>query len=154
MNVEAAYSKLLHGQNLNRIQSKSLFLELFEGRLPPSNAKAILLLLAKKGETSQELLGCVQALQQLEPPLKSDLNGLIDTCGTGGDKSHSLNISTLAAFIIAGGGGSVAKHGNHGLSSKCGSSDLMKALGVRIEAPPKRMIRSIQKEWTCCSTRQ
>lgn len=92
-----------------------------------------------------EIVGCLKTLRQMEPPRKVQIPNLIDTCGTGGDQSHSINISTLAAFVIAGAGGKVAKHGNRSLSSQCGSSDLIEALGIDLEAPRQKMLDSIRR---------
>lgn len=142
MKLDPVFSKLLQGQSLTAKESASVFNALFEEQLSPAKAKALLLLLAKKGESVSELLGCVNALRKLEPSVKTRLP-LLDTCGTGGDGSHSINVSTLAALVIAGAGGKVAKHGNRGLSSKCGSSDVLEALGVNLSQTPKQVLRSI-----------
>lgn len=138
-------SKLFGGKNLSTKESKSIFLDLFRDRLPPAEARSLLLLLAQKGETAEEILGCLEAIRCLEPPRKTPFKNLMDTCGTGGDGQQSFNISTLAAVVIAGAGGRVAKHGNRAISSRCGSSDLMEGLGVRLEASPKRMLEAIER---------
>lgn len=145
MKVSEAYVSLLSGQNLREKESQQIFHELFTGKIDALKAKTLLLLLAKKGETAEEVTGCLKALQKLEPAYRFQASHLMDTCGTGGDGSHSLNVSTLAALIIAGAGGKVAKHGNRGLSSKCGSSDLLESFGVQLEAPANAMIQSIRK---------
>ncbi len=110
----------------------------------PAEAKALLLLLARKGESAEEFYGCLEALRRFEPP-KESFPDLLDTCGTGGDSSSSINVSTIAAFVAAGAGARVAKHGNRAISSKCGSSDLMAALGVKLDAPESRMQRAIRR---------
>lgn len=143
MKLDPVFSKLLEGRALTEKESASVFTALFEEKLSPAKAKSLLLLLAKKGESVSELLGCVKALRKLEPSVKTRLP-LLDTCGTGGDGSHSLNVSTLAALVIAGAGGKVAKHGNRGLSSQCGSSDVLEALGVNLAQTPKQVVCSIE----------
>ncbi len=137
--------RLLPGKDLAPLEAKQLFHKIFRGQIPESQIKSALVLLAKKGETAQEVLECLHALQSLEKPARLFIPGLMDTCGTGGDGKQSLNISTLAALVIAGAGGKVAKHGNRGISSRCGSSDLMEALGVKLDAPKSRMIESIRR---------
>lgn len=145
MKIESSLAKLLRGKDLAEKEGRPLFRSLFKGRLKQSQAKALLLLLARKGETVEELGNCLRALRSLEKPYPVSIPHLMDTCGTGGDRSHSINVSTLAALVIAGAGGKVAKHGNRALSSRSGSSDLMEALGVRLEAPRKRMLESIRR---------
>lgn len=145
MDQRKIIQNLIEGKDLTKSQAKFFFFDAFRGRLPESKLKAVLLLLAKKGETADEISGCIEAIRLSEPVLKSKMKGLIDTCGTGGDQSHSLNISTLAAFVIAGAGGKVAKHGNRSVSSRCGSSDLIESLGCRLDAGSHKMIKSIEK---------
>jgi anthranilate phosphoribosyltransferase len=137
-------SRLLLGRSLSLADARKFFHLLFTGMIPFTKAKSFLLLLAQKGETADELLGCLQALQALEKPISSGPAGLMDTCGTGGDGRQTINISTLVALVIAGAGGKIAKHGNRAISSKSGSSDLMEAFGVKLDAAPKKMIAAIR----------
>jgi len=145
MDKKLFFSKLLIKENLTELQSRGIFTELFSRKLSENEAKLLLLLLAQKGETAEEITGCLKAIRRFEPAFDAKIPHLIDTCGTGGDGSHSFNISTVSAFIIAGAGGHVAKHGNRAISSKTGSSDLMEALGVKLDAPFKRMVESVKK---------
>lgn len=145
MGFEAALESLLCGRDLSASGSKNLFRALFQGDLDPVRARAVVLLMARKGESGAELLGCVTALRELEPPFDSGLRGLIDTCGTGGDGQRTANLSTLAAIVAAGAGARVAKHGNRAVTSAVGSSDLMEALGVRLEVSRARMVRAIRE---------
>ena len=145
MKIDSAITCLLHGRDLSRADAETIFRQVFQQNVPESKIKTLLLLLAKKGETAGEVSGCLSALEFLEKPSRVSIPGLIDTCGTGGDGKQSLNISTLAALVIAGAGGKVAKHGNRAISSHCGSSDLMEALGVNLTASKSKMVESIRK---------
>jgi len=138
-------SKLLCGKDLTLSESRTFFRRLFTGTVPFTKAKSFLLLLAQKGETADELLGCLRALQALEKPIGPRVPGLMDTCGTGGDGRQTLNISTLVALVIAGAGGKIAKHGNRAISSKSGSSDLVEAFGIKLDAAPQKMIAAVQR---------
>ena len=137
--------RLITAQSLSLSDARRSFTLLFTEALPFAKAKSFLLLLAKKGETADELLGCLQALQALEKPVGPRIPGLMDTCGTGGDGRHTINISTLVALVIAGAGGKIAKHGNRAISSKSGSSDLMESFGIKLHAPPKKMINAVKR---------
>ena len=143
--MDPLLTKLLRGTDLTLSESRTFFRQLFAGALPLTKAKSFLLLLAKKGETADELLGCLRALQALEKPIGPRIPGLMDTCGTGGDGRQTINISTLVALVIAGAGGKIAKHGNRAISSRSGSSDLMEAFGVKLDAAPRKMIAAIQR---------
>lgn len=138
----AALPGLLTGKKLSRSQAALLFDTCFTGKVTPQQIKNLLVLLARRGETAEDLLGCLDAVRKNEPQIKERITGLLDTCGTGGDGSRSINISTLAALAAAGAGCKVAKHGNRAFSSKCGSSDLLEALGVKLDAASGKMIRA------------
>jgi len=145
MRIEKSITRLLQRRNLTETEAYGVFGDLFDQKLTMPEAKALLLLLAEKGETVDEVRGCLNALRKREPVLRAPAGGVMDTCGTGGDGSHSINVSTLAAFVIAGAGGKVAKHGNRAVSSKSGSSDLMESFGIKLDAKPRRMIESISR---------
>lgn len=144
MTFEAVLAALLKGETLESSKARRVFSDLFQGKLTLQESKAFLVLLADRGETAEEVSACVEALRQLEKPLSMPFNDLVDTCGTGGDGKHSINVSTLAAFVMAGAGARVAKHGNRAISSRTGSSDLMEALGVRLDAPTALMRTAIR----------
>ena len=102
--------------------------------------------LRMKGETVDELAGFARAMRAKAAPVNVGLKGtLLDTCGTGGDRSDTFNISTIAAFVVAGAGVHVAKHGNRSISSKCGSADLLEGLGIRLEVTPDQSARAIRE---------
>lgn len=143
--MQKLLTPLLQGKNLKSSQVKKAFTLLLTGKLSEPEAKALLLLLATKGETAEELSEVIRLVKKLEGVQKNNFAHLVDTCGTGGDHSQSFNISTVSAFVIAGAGGQVAKHGNRSISSRAGSSDLMEALGVKLDAPRTRMIQAIRK---------
>lgn len=145
MNFSRSLAGLLQGRNLTAAEAENFLEGVVRKKISKAQAKAALLLLAQKGESAEEVLGCLRAVRRLEPVYRHSFKKLLDTCGTGGDGSHSLNISTLAAIVIAGAGGKVAKHGNRGLSSKCGSSDVLEALGLTLYSSASSISRSIKK---------
>ncbi len=145
MEIRKSFLRLLAGKNLSESQSYQIFRDLFQQKISFHEAKALLLLMANRGETAEEVTGCLKALRSLEPPTRVPGLSLIDTCGTGGDGSNTLNVSTLSALVIAGAGGKVAKHGNRAVSSKCGSSDLLESFGVNLSAAKEKMIQSIRR---------
>ncbi len=138
-------TRLLAGRDLSLSDARKFFSRLFGGQISFQTGKTFLLLLARKGETADELLGCFQALRRLEKPVGPKISGLMDTCGTGGDGRHTINISTLAALVMAGAGARIAKHGNRAVSSRSGSSDLMESFGVHLEAGFEKILRSIKR---------
>ena len=142
---EKRLTQLLLGRPLPLADARKSFKLLFSGALSFQRAKSFLLLLAQKGETANELLGCLQALQSLEKTVGPKIPGLMDTCGTGGDGRQTINISTLVALVIAGAGGKIAKHGNRAISSRSGSSDLMEAFGVKLDTAAEKMITAIKR---------
>ena len=109
-------------------------LELLSGTIPEPDMKQFLSALHEKGETADELVGMVRAMREKAVALPDIQGELVDVCGTGGDRSYSFNISTLTAFVLAGCGMTVAKHGNRSVSSKTGSSDVLEELGISTEA--------------------
>lgn len=145
MTLSRLTPSLLTGKSLSYSQAKVFFLSAFKGELDEPQIKAWLLLMADRGETPEELRACADALQAVEKVQATAFRDLLDTCGTGGDGKHSINVSTLAAFTAAGAGLRVAKHGNRAISSRSGSSDVMEALGVRLDAGKKAMMTSLRQ---------
>lgn len=124
--------KLTSKENLTLEESKELMLLLMSGENSPTHIAAILTALKTKGETAEEVAGFVQTMREKSIKIKCEDENLIDVCGTGGDNSCSFNISTAVAFVAAGAGMKVAKHGNRSITSKSGSSDVLTELGCNI----------------------
>ena len=127
----------VEGVHLSREQAASALDAMLDGNAPVTQMAALLVALRMKGETPDEIAGAAQALRSRAARVEVSPERLIDTCGTGGDSSHTFNISTTAAFVAAAGGARVAKHGNRAVSSKCGSADVLAALGVEVELSPE-----------------
>ncbi|HRW38213.1 MAG TPA: anthranilate phosphoribosyltransferase [Aquihabitans sp.] len=120
--------------------------EILEGNATPSQIAGFIVALRMKGETADELTGLVSAmLERAVPVVLAEPEGVIDLVGTGGDRSHSINVSTLAAFTVAGAGGRVCKHGNRAASSACGTADLLEALGVAFDLGPAGVARCVEE---------
>ena len=133
-------------ESLTRDEARTVMTEIFSGKASDAQIAALLVALHMKGETVEEIVGCAEAIRAAAEPLPvretdtlvvsgTGRDALVDTCGTGGDASGTFNISTATAFAVAGAGVRVAKHGNRSFSSKCGSADVMEALGVKISLP-------------------
>ena len=136
--------KLNKGISLSFEESKTLFIDLMEGKYEESLIIEVLEALNKKGETKDELAGGIYVLREKANKIKVELN-TIDTCGTGGDGQNSLNISTASAITLASMGVKVAKHGNKAVSSNCGSADVLEALKIDINLKPQAAEDSINK---------
>jgi len=130
---------LMAGDALTSVQASAAFAEILSGEATSAQIAAFAVALRIKGETVAEMTGFVDAMLAFsEPvPVSPEVRArLVDTCGTGGDRSHSINVSTIAAFVVAGAGGTVCKHGNRAASSASGSADVLEALGVAIDLGP------------------
>lgn len=129
---------LCDGCHLTREQSAEAMRLLMSGETTPAQMAALLTGLRMKGETAEEITGFAEIMRSLATQVSSSRSPLVDTCGTGGDGYGSFNISTTAAFVVAGAGAAVAKHGNRAASSNCGSADVLEALGVNINLDAKQ----------------
>ncbi len=126
-------SRLTRGEILDRESARETMLSLMRGEASDAQIAAILTALKMRGEAARELAGFAQGMREAATAIRPAASPIVDTCGTGGDGLGTYNISTAAAFIAAGAGAHVAKHGNRGVSSACGSADVLEALGIRIE---------------------
>lgn len=129
--------RIISRENLSEETMMQFMDELFEGRLTEAQIGAFMAALATKGETAEELSGAARAMRTRAKKLQVVAPTVVDTCGTGGDGANTFNISTTTAFVVAGCGVTVAKHGNRSVSSSCGSADVLEALGVRLDVAPE-----------------
>ena len=136
---------LLDGQHLTRRQARDLMSRIMSGRIEPVLLAALLAALRLKGETVAEITGFVEAMRARAVPVPVDRRPLIDTCGTGGDGSGTVNLSTATAIVTASLGIAVAKHGNRAVSSRAGSADVLEALGVNVAGDPAAVGRQIDE---------
>lgn len=134
-----ALTRLFSGSLLTRAETETLFAALVRGELSETETASMLLAMKLRGETPEELAGAARALRSACTPFPSPGGVFADSCGTGGDNSGSINISTAAAFVAAAAGLPVVKHGNRSYTSRCGSADVLERCGVRIDAPPETM---------------
>jgi anthranilate phosphoribosyltransferase len=135
---------VLRGQVLAEEQARSAFEAIMDGVVPPSRLAGFLVGLRMRGETASELAAFARVMRERVTRVRSDRAVLLDTCGTGGDGAGTFNISTLSALVAAGAGAAVAKHGNRAVSSRCGSADLLEALGIQVDTPVALVERSLR----------
>lgn len=156
MILDALHRIANHRQSLSRDEARAVMTEVLTGQCTDAQIAALLVALHMKGETVEEIVGFAEAIRAAATPLELHANSvldtsgterdaLVDTCGTGGDTSGTFNISTATAFVAAGAGVRVAKHGNRSVTSKCGSADVMEALGVNINLPPARVAACLEE---------
>jgi anthranilate phosphoribosyltransferase len=141
-------AKLADGATLSEADADAFFAACFRGEPTPAQIGAAVTAMRLRGETVGEITACARAMRRAAVMLDHPFE-VIDTCGTGGDGQHTLNISTAAAFVAAGGGLKVAKHGTRALSSRSGSSDVLIALGVDVTAGPDRQRRALEHAGIC-----
>ncbi|MHB8835311.1 MAG: bifunctional anthranilate synthase component II/anthranilate phosphoribosyltransferase [Candidatus Methylomirabilia bacterium] len=135
MRVKEGIDQVISGKSLTQKEAEEMMRLIMDGEATPSQISAFLTGLRLKGETVDEITGFARAMRRKVTKIAAPKGMLVDTCGTGGDKSRSFNVSTAAAFVAAGAGVRVAKHGNRSVSSQCGSADVLAAAGVNIMAP-------------------
>jgi anthranilate phosphoribosyltransferase len=143
--IQQAISKLVEKQNLTQQEAEQVMNEIMEGKATDAQIAGFLVALRLKGETVDEITACAKVMREKASIIKPKPTPLIDVVGTGGDKSGTFNISTCAALVVAGAGIAVAKHGNKSVSSRCGSADVLTALGVKIDLEPKKVEQCINE---------
>ena len=141
--IQEAISSVVSGQSLSVEEASQVMEEIMTGEATPAQFGAFVTALRLKGETPDEIAGMARVMREKALRVQSD-GDLVDTCGTGGDGSHTINVSTIAAFVTAGAGLKVAKHGNRAITSACGSADVMEAAGVKVDLGPEGVERCIR----------
>jgi len=138
-------NKLVSGQDLTREEARAAMESIMSGNASQAQIAAFLTALRVKGETMEEISEFAGVMRRFATTIEPKVEGtLLDTCGTGGDRIKTFNISTIAALVTAGAGVAIAKHGNRSVTSRCGSADLLEALGVNINLPPREVERLIE----------
>lgn len=149
--IKEAIAKIVSKEDLTYDEAYSVMNEIMSGETTPTQNAAFLAALSTKStkaETIDEIAGCAAAMRDHATKVETDME-LFEIVGTGGDNSHSFNISTTAALVIAAGGMKVAKHGNRAASSKCGTADCQEALGINIDQSPEKCIELLEKAGMC-----
>ena len=137
--IQQSIAKLFNRQSLTADEAEATMNEIMSGMATPTQIGAYLAALRLKGETQDEIVGSARAMREKSLRIQTQQALLVDTCGTGGDKSGTFNISTTAAFVVAGAGVAVAKHGNRAATSQSGSADVLVALGVNVALTPDQV---------------
>lgn len=143
--LKGVIDKVVTGHDLDRTEARSAMETIMRGEASPVQIAGLLVGMRMKGETVDEIVGSAEAMRQAAVRLDTDVEGLVDTCGTGGDGAGTFNISTAAAFVAAGAGVPVAKHGNRAVSSSCGSADVLEGLGVTLMNDRERLIECLHE---------
>jgi anthranilate phosphoribosyltransferase len=145
MNIREAIEKLVNRLGLSEAETIDVMNQIMTGEATPLQVAAFLTALRMKGETVEEITGAARVMREKAHRVKVGAKTILDTCGTGGDQKGTFNISTTSAFVVAGAGVNVAKHGNRSVSSQSGSADVLGALGVKVDAPKERVEECIAK---------
>ncbi len=141
--IREAISKVVTGHDLNEDEMVGVMNEIMSGESSPAQIGSFITALRMKGETIDEIAGAARVMREKAVKVDAGPGIVVDTCGTGGDSSGTFNVSTAAAFVVAGAGVTVAKHGNRSITSHCGSADVLEALGVNLDLPPASVGRCI-----------
>ena len=148
--IRESIADLVEGRSLPFERAHDAMSEIMDGLATPAQIAAFLVALRAKGETVDEIAGMASAMRERCAPIRSEGNGrIVDLCGTGGALLRTFNVSTIAMFVVAAAGVTVAKHGNRGITSACGSADLLEALGVRVDLEPPEVERILQEQRLC-----
>jgi anthranilate phosphoribosyltransferase len=141
--IKESIKKVVDGKNLTREEAALTMDQIMRGDASSAQIAGLLTALRIKGETAEEITGFAEKMREHAVHIYPKKDPLVDTCGTGGDASNTFNISTVSALVCAGAGISIAKHGNRSVSSRCGSADLLEALGAKIDIHPKKTEEAI-----------
>ncbi|HOV85770.1 MAG TPA: anthranilate phosphoribosyltransferase [Syntrophobacteraceae bacterium] len=142
--LHESLKKVVQRQDLDETEMAEVMNDIMTGNATNAQVGALMAALATKGETYSELAGAARTMRRKATRIQTPADTVVDTCGTGGDRKGTFNISTTAAFVVAGCGVTVAKHGNRSVSSRCGSADLLEALGVRLDLEPELVEEAVQ----------
>ena len=145
MTIKEAINKVIDSNNLSHEEALDVATEIMDGQATDAQIAALLVSLRLKGETTDEITGFARAMREKATPIACNRDDVVDSCGTGGDRSGTFNISTLSALVAAGAGCAVAKHGNRAASSRCGSADVLETLGVRIDLNAEQVQKCLQE---------
>ncbi|MGQ9520028.1 MAG: anthranilate phosphoribosyltransferase [Candidatus Fervidibacter sp.] len=140
-----ALRKVVNRKNLTQSEAKKAMGAIMSGEATPAQIAAFLVALRMKGETVAEITGFAEAMKESAIKVDTNRRPVVDTCGTGGDRIKTFNISTVAAFVVAGSGVTVAKHGNRSITSKAGSADVLEALGFNLQMPPEKAKKALDE---------
>ncbi len=143
--IVEAIRKVVEGKNLNNQEATSVMEEIMSGNATEAQIAAFITALRMKGETVDEISGFAKVMRDHATRITPKADELVDTCGTGGDAPNTFNISTTTAFVAAGAGVHIAKHGNRSVSSQCGSADVLQELGVNIDLSPDAVEQCIDQ---------
>ncbi len=137
--------KIVKRQNLGEAEMSAMLTDILSGNITDAQIGAFMAALATKGETFEEVAGAARAMRRKAVRIQTNATTVVDTCGTGGDGLHTFNISTTTAFVVAGCGVTVAKHGNRSVSSKCGSADVLETLGIKLNTAPEIVEEAVRE---------
>jgi len=143
--IRKIIAKVTEKEDLTEEETRKAISEIMEGKATSAQIASFLTALRMKGETVEEIAGCAKEMLNRASSFDLSEDVLVDTCGTGGDGSNTFNISTAVAFVVAGVGLVVAKHGNRALSSRCGSADVLEALGVKLDISLERLKECLKR---------
>ena len=145
MNIRSAIDKVVNRTNLSEAETIEVMNQIMTGEATPLQVASFLTALRMKGETVEEITGAARVMREKANRVKVGVTTVLDTCGTGGDQKATFNISTTCAFVVAGAGVAVAKHGNRSVSSQSGSADVLAALGVKVDAAKERVESCVER---------